>query len=135
MALLRDAMNPNLVQAFEGTPAFVHGGPFANIAHGCNSVIATRMAMHYAEWTITEAGFGADLGAEKFMDIKCRSAGLNPDAIVLVATIRALKMHGGKQEGRAQADGRRRRRWPRACRTSTSTSRTCCSTASRRWWC
>jgi formate--tetrahydrofolate ligase len=98
MALLRDAMNPNLVQAFEGTPAFVHGGPFANIAHGCNSVIATRMAMHFAEWTITEAGFGADLGAEKFMDIKCRSAGLNPDAIVLVATIRALKMHGGKRK-------------------------------------
>ena len=98
LALLRDAMNPNLVQAFEGTPAFVHGGPFANIAHGCNSVIATRMAMHYAEWTITEAGFGADLGAEKFMDIKCRSAGLNPDAIVLVATIRALKMHGGKKK-------------------------------------
>jgi formate--tetrahydrofolate ligase len=95
MALLRDAMNPNLVQAFEGTPAFIHGGPFANIAHGCNSVIATRMAMHFAEWTITEAGFGADLGAEKFMDIKCRTAGLNPDAIVLVATIRALKMHGG----------------------------------------
>ncbi len=95
MALLRDAMNPNLVQAFEGTPAFVHGGPFANIAHGCNSVTATRMAMHYAEWTITEAGFGADLGAEKFIDIKCRSAGLNPNGIVLVATIRALKMHGG----------------------------------------
>jgi formate--tetrahydrofolate ligase len=95
MALLRDAMNPNLVQAFEGTPAFIHGGPFANIAHGCNSIIATRMAMHFAEWTITEAGFGADLGAEKFMDIKCRTAGLNPDAIVLVATIRALKMHGG----------------------------------------
>lgn len=98
MALLRDAMNPNLVQAFEGTPAFVHGGPFANIAHGCNSIIATRMAMHFAEWTITEAGFGADLGAEKFMDIKCRTAGLNPDAIVLVATIRALKMHGGKKK-------------------------------------
>lgn len=95
MALLRDALNPNLVQTFNGTPAFVHGGPFANIAHGCNSVIATRMAMHFADWTITEAGFGADLGAEKFLDIKCRAAGLNPDAIVLVATIRALKMHGG----------------------------------------
>ncbi len=95
LALLRDALHPNLVQAFEGTPAFVHGGPFANIAHGCNSVLATRMAMHFADWTITEAGFGADLGAEKFLDIKCRSAGLNPDAIVLVATIRALKMHGG----------------------------------------
>jgi formate--tetrahydrofolate ligase len=95
MALLRDALNPNLVQTFNGTPAFVHGGPFANIAHGCNSVIATRMAMHFADWTVTEAGFGADLGAEKFLDIKCRTAGLNPDAIVLVATIRALKMHGG----------------------------------------
>ena len=100
MALLRDALNPNLVQAFEGTPAFVHGGPFANIAHGCNSVTATRMAMHYAEWTITEAGFGADLGAEKFMDIKCRSAGLNPNGIVLVATIRALKMHGGVEKNK-----------------------------------
>ena len=96
MALLRDALSPNLVQSFEGTPAFVHGGPFANIAHGCNSVLATRMAMHFADWTITEAGFGADLGAEKFFDIKCRQAGLDPDAVVLVATIRALKMHGGK---------------------------------------
>ena len=95
MALLRDAMNPNLVQTFNGTPAFIHGGPFANIAHGCNSVLATRMAMHFADWTITEAGFGADLGAEKFLDIKCRTAGLNPDAVVLVATVRALKMHGG----------------------------------------
>ena len=95
MALLRDAMNPNLVQSFEGTPAFIHGGPFANIAHGCNSVVATKMAMHFAEWTITEAGFGADLGAEKFFDIKCRSANLDPQAVVLVATIRALKMHGG----------------------------------------
>lgn len=95
MALLRDAMNPNLVQTFNGTPAFVHGGPFANIAHGCNSVLATRMAMHFADWTVTEAGFGADLGAEKFLDIKCRTAGLNPDAVVLVATVRALKMHGG----------------------------------------
>lgn len=95
MALLRDALNPNLVQTFNGTPAFIHGGPFANIAHGCNSVLATRMAMHFAEWTVTEAGFGADLGAEKFLDIKCRTAGLNPDAIVLVATVRALKMHGG----------------------------------------
>jgi len=95
MALLRDAMHPNLVQTFNGTPAFIHGGPFANIAHGCNSVLATRMAMHFADWTVTEAGFGADLGAEKFLDIKCRTAGLNPDAIVLVATVRALKMHGG----------------------------------------
>ncbi len=96
MALLRDALQPNLVQSFEGTPAFVHGGPFANIAHGCNSVIATRMAMHYADWAITEAGFGFDLGAEKFFDIKCRVAELDPDAVVLVTTVRALKMHGGK---------------------------------------
>ncbi|MDF1800394.1 MAG: formate--tetrahydrofolate ligase [Planctomycetota bacterium] len=95
LALLRDAFHPNLVQTFEGTPVLVHGGPFANIAHGCNSAIATRMAMHLAEWTITEAGFGFDLGAEKFFDIKCRMAGLDPDGVVLVATIRALKMHGG----------------------------------------
>lgn len=96
MALLKDALLPNLVQSFEGTPAFVHGGPFANIAHGCNSVIATRMAMHHADWAITEAGFGFDLGAEKFFDIKCRMADLDPDAVVLVTTVRALKMHGGK---------------------------------------
>ncbi|MEE4218425.1 MAG: formate--tetrahydrofolate ligase, partial [Xanthomonadales bacterium] len=95
MALLRDALHPNLVQTLEGTPVLMHGGPFANIAHGCNSVFATRMAMHYADWAITEAGFGFDLGAEKFFDIKCRSANLNPDAVVLVTTIRALKLHGG----------------------------------------
>lgn len=94
-ALLKDALKPNLVQTLEGTPAFVHGGPFANIAHGCNSVLATRMAMKCGEYTITEAGFGADLGAEKFLDIKCRAAGLTPDAVVVVATVRALKMHGG----------------------------------------
>lgn len=98
MALLRDALQPNLVQSFEGTPAFVHGGPFANIAHGCNSVIATRMAMHHADWAITEAGFGFDLGAEKFFDIKCRLAKLDPDAVVLVTTVRALKMHGGNDK-------------------------------------
>ena len=98
MALLRDALHPNLVQALEGTPVLMHGGPFANIAHGCNSVFATRMAMHFADWAITEAGFGFDLGAEKFFDIKCRSADLNPDAVVLVTTIRALKMHGGVDE-------------------------------------
>lgn len=98
MALLRDAMHPNLVQTLEGTPAFMHGGPFANIAHGCNSVLATRMAMQYADWTVTEAGFGFDLGAEKFFDIKCRSAGLDPDAVVLVTTVRALKLHGGKDK-------------------------------------
>ncbi len=94
-ALLKDALKPNLVQTLEGTPAFVHGGPFANIAHGCNSVIATKMALKMGDYAVTEAGFGADLGAEKFLDIKCRMAGLTPDAVVVVATIRALKMHGG----------------------------------------
>ena len=93
--LLKDAIAPNLVQTLEHNPAFVHGGPFANIAHGCNSVIATRAAMKMADYVVTEAGFGADLGAEKFFDIKCRQAGLEPDAVVLVATARALKMHGG----------------------------------------
>ena len=95
-ALLKDALKPNLVQTLEGTPAIVHGGPFANIAHGCNSVIATRMAMKLGDYAVTEAGFGGDLGAEKFLDIKCRYAGLKPDAVVIVATVRALKMHGGK---------------------------------------
>ena len=94
-ALLKDALKPNLVQTLEGTPAFVHGGPFANIAHGCNSVTATKMALKIADYAVTEAGFGADLGAEKFLDIKCRVAGLTPSAVVLVATVRALKMHGG----------------------------------------
>ena len=94
-ALLKDAMSPNLVQTLEGTPALVHGGPFANIAHGCNTVTATKMALRLGEYCVTEAGFGADLGAEKFLDIKCRYAGLKPDAVVMVATIRALKMHGG----------------------------------------
>ena len=94
-ALLKDAIKPNLVQTLEGTPAFVHGGPFANIAHGCNSVTATKLAMKLGDYAITEAGFGADLGAEKFLDIKCRMAGLTPSAVVIVATIRALKMHGG----------------------------------------
>ena len=94
-ALLKDALKPNLVQTLEGTPAFVHGGPFANIAHGCNSVTATRMAMRLGGYAVTEAGFGADLGAEKFLDIKCRLAGLTPSAVVVVATVRALKMHGG----------------------------------------
>ena len=94
-ALLKDALKPNLVQTLEGTPAFVHGGPFANIAHGCNSVLATKMAMHFADYVVTEAGFGADLGAEKFMDIKCRLAGLKPDAVIIVATIKALKYNGG----------------------------------------
>ncbi len=94
-ALLKDALKPNLVQTLEGTPALVHGGPFANIAHGCNSVLATRLALKLGDYAITEAGFGADLGAEKFLDIKCRVAGLKPSAVVIVATIRALKMHGG----------------------------------------
>ena len=94
-ALLKDALKPNLVQTLEGTPALVHGGPFANIAHGCNSVTATKMAMKLGDYAITEAGFGADLGAEKFLDIKCRYAGLKPSAVVIVATVRALKMHGG----------------------------------------
>src|ERR1700742_818045 len=93
--LLKDALAPNLVQTLEGTPAFIHGGPFANIAHGCNSVLATTTALNLADYVVTEAGFGADLGGEKFMDIKCRKAGLAPDCAVLVATIRALKMHGG----------------------------------------
>ncbi|EPZ60924.1 formate--tetrahydrofolate ligase family protein [[Clostridium] sordellii ATCC 9714] len=94
-ALLKDALKPNLVQTLEGTPSFVHGGPFANIAHGCNSVIATKMAMHFADYVVTEAGFGADLGAEKFLDIKCRMADLKPDAVIIVATVRALKYNGG----------------------------------------
>ena len=94
-ALLKDALKPNLVQTLEGTPAFIHGGPFANIAHGCNSVMATRIAMRLGDYAVTEAGFGADLGAEKFLDIKCRLAGLKPSAVVVVATVRALKNHGG----------------------------------------
>ena len=94
-ALLKDAMKPNLIQTLEHTPALIHGGPFANIAHGCNSVRATRAALKMADYVITEAGFGADLGAEKFLDIKCRTAGLKPDAVVLVATVRALKYNGG----------------------------------------
>ena len=96
VALLSDALSPNLVQTLEGVPALIHGGPFANIAHGCNSILATRTALHVADWAVTEAGFGFDLGAEKFFDIKCRVAGLDPAAVVLVATVRALKMHGGR---------------------------------------
>ena len=95
-ALLKDAIKPNLVQTLENTPAFVHGGPFANIAHGCNSVSATDAALKLADYVVTEAGFGADLGAEKFLDIKCRMAGLTPAAVVVVATVRALKYHGGE---------------------------------------
>ena len=96
--LLKEALKPNLVQTIEGTPAFIHGGPFANIAHGCNSIIATKTAMNLADVVVTEAGFGADLGAEKFMHIKSRQGDLAPDAVVIVATIRALKMQGGKQK-------------------------------------
>ena len=103
-ALLKDALKPNLVQTLEGTPAFIHGGPFANIAHGCNSVMATKMAMRLADYTVTEAGFGADLGAEKFLDIKCRLAGLTPSAVVVVATVRALKNHGGVPKTQLNAE-------------------------------
>jgi len=103
-AVLKDALKPNLVQTLENNPAFVHGGPFANIAHGCNTVLATRVGLKLADYVVTEAGFGADLGAEKFFDIKCRKAGLRPDAAVVVATVRALKMHGGvaKEDLRAE---------------------------------
>src|SRR5690625_1607418 len=94
-AILKDALKPNLVQTLEGTPAFIHGGPFANIAHGCNSLMATQMALHLADYVVTEAGFGADLGAEKFLDIKCRLGGLKPATVIIVATVRALKLHGG----------------------------------------
>ena len=102
--LLKDALKPNLVQTIGGTPAFVHCGPFANIAHGCNSVQATKLAMTYADYTVTEAGFGADLGAEKFLDVKCRLSGLKPNAVVVVATVRALKLHGGSQNDLTQED-------------------------------
>ena len=104
--LLQQAMQPNLVQTLENNPALMHGGPFANIAHGCNSVIATKTALKLADYVVTEAGFGADLGAEKFFDIKCRKAGLSPDGVVLVATTKALKMHGGvlKEDLKAEND-------------------------------
>ncbi|MBP5750317.1 MAG: formate--tetrahydrofolate ligase, partial [Firmicutes bacterium] len=103
-ALLKDALKPNLVQTLEGTPAFIHGGPFANIAHGCNSITATRMALKLADYVVTEAGFAADLGAEKFLDIKCRMAGLKPNAVVIVATVRALKYHGGVPKAELNAE-------------------------------
>ena len=102
--LLREALKPNLVQTLENNPALIHGGPFANIAHGCNSVLATQTALKMADYVVTEAGFGADLGAEKFIDIKCRKAGLTPAAVVLVATIRALKYHGGCDLKEAQQE-------------------------------
>jgi formate--tetrahydrofolate ligase len=103
-ALLKDALKPNLVQTLEGTPAFVHGGPFANIAHGCNSLMATRMALKCADYVVTEAGFGADLGAEKFLDIKCRFGGLKPSAVIIVATVRALKFHGGAKKSELEKE-------------------------------
>ena len=118
--LLKDALAPNLVQTLEGSPAFVHGGPFANIAHGCNSVMATRLGLKLADVVVTEAGFGADLGAEKFIDIKCRSAGLKPSCAVVVATVRALKMHGGVARnalgtGECRGGAARRRQPGAAC--------------------
>ena len=129
-ALLRDAVHPNLVQTMEGTPALVHGGPFANIAHGCNSVVATRMALKLGEICLTEAGFATDLGAEKFFDIKCRFAGLHPDAAMIVATARALKYHGGVRD----QGPRGRRTWRRCAAASTiwpPTSSRCGSSACR----
>jgi len=124
--LLRNAIQPNLVQTLENNPALIHGGPFANIAHGCNSVLATKLAMRLSEYTVTEAGFGADLGAEKFMNIKCRKAGIEPNAVVIVATVRALKLHGGvplKELGKPNVEAS-----TRAWKTSKNTSKT--STAS-----
>ncbi len=132
-ALLRDALLPNLVQTTEGAPALVHGGPFGNIAHGCNSLVATRLAMRRADFVFTEAGFGFDLGAEKFLDIKCRAAGIWPHAVVLVATLRALKFHGGVPAAEA-APRERARPWRGAWRTSRSTSTACASSASSPWW-
>lgn len=129
--LLKDALMPNLVQTLEGTPAFVHGGPFANIAHGCNSVIATRAALKLGDYVVTEAGFGADLGAEKFFDIKCRKAGLKPAAAVVVATVRALKMHGGVAKDDLGQEEISRRSKP-ASPTSRATSTMCGNSACRR---
>ena len=143
--LLKEALKPNLVQTLEGNPAFIHGGPFANIAHGCNSVLATKLSMRLSDYTVTEAGFGADLGAEKFMNIKCRKAGIRPDAVVIVATVRALKLHGGVplKELFLLTPGVRdtvskknptSRPWTKAWRTSRSTSRTSIASACRWSW-
>ena len=121
--LLKDALMPNLVQTLENNPAFIHGGPFANIAHGCNSVLATKTALKLGDYVVTEAGFGADLGAEKFFDIKCRKAGLKPAAAVIVATVRALKMHGGVAKDDLRNENVEPRS-PRAAPTSGATSRT-----------
>lgn len=131
-AVLRDALKPNLVQTAEGGPALVHAGPFANIAHGCSSVLATRLGMASADYTITEAGFGFDLGGEKFLDIKCRQMDVWPRTLVLVATLRALKMHGGapvKSAGEPDPSP-----WRRGCPTWRSTWRRRPSTACRWWW-
>jgi formate--tetrahydrofolate ligase len=130
-ALLLDALMPNLVQTREGTPAVVHGGPFANIAHGCNSILATRLALAYGDDVVTEAGFGFDLGAEKFLDIKCRVGGLWPRGVVLVATHRALKMHGGVPVARAGTPTSAPS--SAASTTSASTSRPSRTTGSPRW--
>ena len=132
LVLLREALQPNLVQSIEGVPALVHGGPFANIAHGCSSVVATRTALQLADWAVTEAGFGFDLGAEKFFDIKCVQAGLDTSAVVLVATVRALKMHGGV--GTGNWTGPIRRPWSGGSATCKSTWKTSATSASRRWW-
>ena len=129
--LLKDALMPNLVQTLENNPAFIHGGPFANIAHGCNSAMATTLALKLCDYVVTEAGFGADLGAEKFFDIKCRKARLTPNAAVIVATIRALKMHGGV--GREDLGKENLLRCARGSPTSAATSTTCASSACRRW--
>jgi formate--tetrahydrofolate ligase len=128
-ALLKDAFMPNLVQTLENNPAFIHGGPFGNIAHGCNSVLATKAALKLADYVVTEAGFGADLGAEKFFNIKCRKSGLKPELAVLVATVRALKMHGARPR-RTWARSTCRR-WSRARKTSPATSRTSASSGFR----
>ena len=132
-ALLKEALKPNLVQTLEGSPALVHGGPFANIAHGCNSIIATRAGLKLADYVVTEAGFGADLGAEKFFDIKCRKAGLEPSAAVLVATVRALKMPWGRRQGCARGP----RIFPRSkpgLQTWRVTSPICASSGCRSLW-
>ena len=131
-ALLKDALKPNLVQTLEGSPALVHGGPFANIAHGCNSVVATRAALKLGDYVVTEAGFGADLGAEKFFDIKCRKAGLKPAAAVIVATVRALKMHGGVAKDALGAENLPALK--RGPRQSRAPHRQCCASSACRSW-
>ena len=129
-ALLKDAIKPNLVQTLEGTPAIVHGGPFANIAHGCNSILATYAALSLSDWVVTEAGFGADLGAEKFLDTKCRVAGIQPDAVVVVATVKALKLHGGADKAElAREDVAAPRKGPFPTCINTSKTSAACTTS------